>query len=221
MEHAHLCPAEAGGCVSRGSVRSRGSVVIVDQEERLEGLVGAIRSSPHNLMSPRATAELESRHVPECVALARLLPDGPASLVDIGSGGGLPGLVIAIVRPDLDVTLVESTRKKADFLRATTVDLELDVEVVNERAEALSAGFDLATARAVARLDRLIGWSLPLLRPGGRLYAVKGTNWRDEVRAASPRFERGEARLVATPEDPQARAGDVDPPLRVVIIAAP
>lgn len=193
----------------------------MDTDERLVGLVGAIRSSPHNLVSARAAEELESRHVPECLALADLLPSGPASLVDVGSGGGLPGLVIAIARPDLTVTLVESTRKKADFLRATALDLGIDVEVVNERAESLTGGFDLATARAVAPLRRLIPWVMPLLRSGGELYAVKGRGWREELDDARPLLDRGEARLVATPDDPPARDGAVDPPLRVVIIAAP
>lgn len=199
---------------------SGGSVPTVEQQEQLEGLVAAIRSSPHNLVSPRAAAELESRHIPESLALARLLPDGP-DLVDIGSGGGLPGLVIAIARPDLAVTLVESTRKKATFLEATAEALGIGVRVVNERAETLEGDFALATARAVAPLDRLLPWVLPLLGPGGRLYAVKGPGWRDEVGEASGRFDRGEARLVATPDDPRARDDDVDPPLRVVIIAAP
>lgn len=193
----------------------------MDTQERLEGLVAAIRSSPHNLVSPRAADELESRHIPESLALARLLPDGPADLVDIGSGGGLPGFVIAIVRPDLTVTLVESTGKKAAFLEVTAGELGVDVRVVNDRAEALEGDFALATARAVAPLDRLIPWVLPLLAPGGRLFAVKGPSWRDEVREASGRFDRGEARLVATPDDPHARDDDVEPPLRVVIIAAP
>lgn len=191
------------------------------QEEQLEGLVVAIRSSPHNLVSPRAADELESRHIPESLAFARLLPEGPGELVDIGSGGGLPGLVIAIVRPELDVTLVESTRKKAAFLQATAEELGVSVGVVNDRAESLTGDFTLATARAVAPLDRLIPWVVPLLGPGGRLYAVKGANWREEVQEASGRFDRGEARLLATPDDPQARDDDVEPPLRVVIIAAP
>lgn len=185
------------------------------------GLVGAIRGSPHNLVSPRAAEELESRHVPECLALARMLPEGPGRLVDVGSGGGLPGIVIAIARPDLEVTLVESTRKKADFLRTTTRSLDLDLEVINERAESLSGDFDLATARAVAPLDRLIPWVMPLLRPGGRLFAVKGENWPQELDDAEEHLQSGTAHLVATPDDPRARDGAVDPPLRVVIIAAP
>ena len=181
----------------------------------------AIRSSPHNLVSPRAAEELESRHVPECLALARMLPDGPGRLVDVGSGGGLPGIVIAIARPDLRVTLLESTRKKAEFLRATARSLGLDVEVVNERAETLSGDFDLATARAVAPLDRLIPWVMPLLRSGGSLFAIKGERWREELEDAEEHLEGGTAHLVATPDAAQARDDDVDPPLRVVIIAAP
>ncbi|MDP9022960.1 MAG: 16S rRNA (guanine(527)-N(7))-methyltransferase RsmG [Actinomycetota bacterium] len=181
----------------------------------------AVRASPHNLLSPRGLGELETRHIPEALALAELLPGGPA-LVDVGSGAGLPGMVIALARPDLDVTLVESTGKKARFLERAAADLDLGVVVVNARIEAdrsLAGRFDLATARAVAPLDRLVEWVVPVLRPGGRLYAVKGERWRSELGAAGAALRDVGAEVVATPPDARAFTASVEPPLRTVIIA--
>jgi 16S rRNA (guanine527-N7)-methyltransferase len=145
----------------------------VTLDETLAAYAEAVRRSPHNLVSPRAREELESRHIPESVALARMLPEA-STLVDIGSGGGLPGLVIAAVRPDLAVTLVEATRKKARFLRTTARALGLDVEVVEHRIEDVAhdlGPFDLATARAVAPRVRLVAWAMPGRGPGGGRFA--------------------------------------------------
>lgn len=192
-------------------------------ESQLATLAEALRESPHNLMSDRALEALESRHFPEALALTRLLPDGPADLLDVGSGGGIPGLVIAAARPDLGVTLVEATGKKARFLAATVRTLDLDVDVVRGRVEGeevLRQRFDLATARAVAPLATLATWVLPCLRPGGRLYAVKGSRWREDLDSAREAIADAGGRVVATPPDPRACTDSVDPPLRVVIIAA-
>ncbi len=159
-----------------------------EAEDALTRLAVAIRGSPHNLVSRRSRDELESRHLPECVAFARVLPTvGP--VLDLGSGGGLPGLVIAIVRPDLEVHLLEATGKKVTFLRGTARALGLAVRVHHGRAEDLATpprreAYPVVTARAVAPLDRLAGWAAPYLAPGGRLFAIKGEGWRDEVHAA-------------------------------------
>lgn len=173
--------------------------------EQLQLLAAAIRASPHNLVSRRDRDLLEERHIPECVAFARELPDR-GRLVDIGSGGGLPGLVIAIERPDLEVHLVEATRKKAVFLREIADHLSLEhVTVHNDRAEELvstdlAGTFDLATARAVARLDRLIPWVAPFLRRKGVLHAIKGEHWSDELREAQEALHRANLEVVHTPD---------------------
>lgn len=191
--------------------------------EQLWRYIGLLRESPHNLLSPRGLEELPTRHVPECIALARRLPPGPATLLDVGSGGGLPGIVIAIVRPDIAVTLLEATGKKAEFLRHAAGSLELDLTVLNDRAEALveplAGRFDLVTARAVAPLPRLLDWTIPFLVPGGRLYAVKGERWSEELEEAAPRLAALGAEVVAVPPD----AADEDDPHhpRVVILAVP
>ncbi len=179
----------------------------------LERFAGLVAESPHNLVSHRARDELISRHLPECVALAELLPSATRRLLDVGSGGGLPGLVIAIVRPDLDVHLLDSTRKKTEFLRETARVLDVAVTVHTGRAEELArpplaASFDVVTARAVAPLGTLLGWTAAYLAPGGVLYAVKGERWRDELEDAADALNRTGMRVVATPDQVGRQAGD-------------
>lgn len=173
-------------------------------EDGLSTFAELLRDSPHNLLSPRGLEELESRHFPESVAFSEALPT-EGRLLDIGSGGGLPGLVIALVRPGLDVHLMDATRKKADFLRDAAASLGLGVEVHHGRAEELAAGnlagtFDMVTARAVAPLQRLVPWAAPYLRPGGRLHAIKGERWAEELDQACDAIERSGMVVVATPE---------------------
>jgi 16S rRNA (guanine527-N7)-methyltransferase len=176
-------------------------------EAALERFAALVASSPHNLVSRRAREELTTRHVPECVALADLLPAGPARLLDVGSGGGFPGLVIAITRPELEVHLLDSTAKKTQFLTETAQELALtNITVHTGRAEELGRGplrssFDLVTARAVAALDRLLPWTVPFLAPEGVLYAVKGERWREELEQATHVLRRTGARVLATPDD--------------------
>lgn len=139
------------------------------------------------LVGPREVPRLWSRHILNCAAVGPLLPAG-GHVVDIGSGAGLPGLVLAIARPDVRITLVEPLLRRVTWLHEVIDDLGLSsVEVVRARAEELH-GFDadIATARAVAALDRLSGWCLPLLRPGGVLLAVKGRTAGDELALAEP-----------------------------------
>jgi len=195
------------------------------QADRLDVLASAIAASPHNLVSARARDELQSRHIPECRSFAALLGDqGP--LLDLGSGGGLPGLVIAIVRPELEVHLLEATAKKAEFLQQTAAALEVRVQVHRGRAEELARGplraaFGIVTARAVAPLKRLVGWAAPYLAPTGRLYAIKGERWAEEVEAAGPALARAGLTVVADPQHhPQLGPDGADPHRpRVVMIA--
>lgn len=176
-------------------------------DQRLQAFADLVRQSQHNLVSRRARDELETRHIPECVALARMLPAGQQRVLDLGSGGGFPGMVVAIVRSDLAVTLLDSTTKKTDFLREAATTLGLPVDVVTGRAEelkdhpSLGASFDVVTARAVAPLDRLVVWALPFLKPGGVLYAMKGDRWVEELEMARPVIARLGASVAATPDD--------------------
>jgi 16S rRNA (guanine527-N7)-methyltransferase len=173
------------------------------QREQLRRFAELLRSSPHNLLSPRGLDELEPRHVPESIAFARLLPD-VGEVLDVGSGGGLPGIVIAIVRPELTVHLLDATRKKADFLTDAVGRLGLRATVHHGRAEELATGslrgaFEVVTARAVAPLERLVPWCAPFLRPGGRLYAIKGERWAEELETARGALRRARMSVHSTP----------------------
>lgn len=195
------------------------------QDAQLERFVHAVETSPHNLVSKRARAELRARHLPECAAFARALPQGPARVLDIGSGGGFPGMVVRILRPDLEITLLDSTRKKVEFLRAVAEELGLRVAAVHGRAEELArtelaSSFDLVTARAVAPMERLVGWTIPFLRPGGMLYAIKGGRWDEELSAATPALREWGAETVATPEE-LGDGGTGPQPLIVIIRRTP
>ena len=141
------------------------------------------------LIGPREAPRLWERHLLNCGVLAELVPPA-ASVADVGSGAGLPGVVLAIARTDLRVTLVEPLLRRTRFLDEVVeaLGLQEQVEVVRARAEELAATrtFDVVTARAVAPLDRLARWCLPLVDPGGELVAMKGASARAEVEAAMP-----------------------------------
>lgn len=174
-------------------------------QDRLDQYAELVRASPHNLLSRAGLEALEHRHIPECVRFAERLPQGPR-LLDIGSGGGLPGIVIAIVRSDLEVHLLEATAKKARFLTEASEALALEVEVHNGRAEELAGGplrgaFDLITARAVAPLQKLVGLCAPFLGPGGQIHAIKGERWPTEVTDATSEMRRVGLRVLADPTD--------------------
>ena len=146
------------------------------------------------LMGPREVPKLWDRHILNCAVVADPTLDfvPPDSLVaDVGSGAGLPGLVWALVRPDLTMILVEPLLRRATFLTEAVVALELTdrVTVVRGRAEKVMtnpewSGVDVVTARAVAPLDRLLGWTIPLLKPQGRLVALKGSSAATELESA-------------------------------------
>lgn len=141
---------------------------------------GAVRG----IVGPRESERLWDRHLLNCALVADLVPHA-AHVVDLGSGGGLPGVVLALARPDVRVTLVDSMARRTAFLDEVVADLDLArrVEVVRARAETLRLGADAVTARAVADLTRLAAWSAGLVRPGGMLLAVRGATARAELAA--------------------------------------
>ena len=154
-----------------------------------ELLVGA--GVDRGLIGPRETARIWDRHLLNCAVVAEGIPPG-AAVVDVGSGAGLPGLVLALVRPDLSLVLVEPLERRAEFLQEAVDLLGLrQVRVTRARAEELGPmAADIVTARAVAPLGKLAGWCLPLLRPGGTLLALKGARAADELAAAEPVLRR-------------------------------
>ncbi len=170
------------------------------------------------LIGPRETPRLWERHLVNCGVMSQLFPFG-ASVVDVGSGAGLPGIVLAVARPDLQITLVEPLARRTAFLTEAVDELGLDnVVVVRGRAEEVLGevgGADIVTARAVAALDRLAGWCLPLARVGGKLLALKGASAEEEIGehgAAIARIGGGE------PEIRLCGVGLIDPPATVVEI---
>jgi 16S rRNA (guanine527-N7)-methyltransferase len=182
--------------------------------ERYAGLLatdGVLRG----LIGPREAPRLWDRHLVNCAVLERLIP-ADASVCDIGTGAGLPGLVLAIVRPDLRITLVEPLLRRTTFLDEAVAALGVErVEVVRARAEELHGRteFDVVTSRAVAPLGRLLDWSMPLVRKGGSLLAMKGASAADEVRQAR---ERLAAHGAGTVEVLSVGVDLIDPPTTVL-----
>ncbi len=139
------------------------------------------------LIGPRETDRLWNRHLLNCAVLGELIP-ASARVVDVGSGAGLPGLVLACARPDLTLDLVDSLARRTAFLveAADRLGVSSRVRVHTGRVEDRSVRDAIGdalwvTARAVAPLDRLARWCLPLLRPGGRLLAIKGQSVNEEI----------------------------------------
>ncbi|HEX7603249.1 MAG TPA: 16S rRNA (guanine(527)-N(7))-methyltransferase RsmG [Polyangiaceae bacterium] len=160
-----------------------------------------------NLTAITEPTEAWSRHVLDALTLAPLLADLPAGarLLDVGSGGGVPGIPLAIARPDLHVTLLDATEKKVAFLRAVVAELGLaNVDTVCGRAEDVDLGatFDVVVARGVAKLPALLGWTAPFAKRGGRLLLIKGERAEIELKEASKRLRQlrcEHERTVATP----------------------
>lgn len=145
----------------------------------------ATRGVEWGLIGPREVPRLWERHVLNSAAISGLVPEG-STVVDVGSGAGLPGIPLAILRPDLDIVLLEPLLRRADFLTGTVEELGLGdrVRVVRGRAEEHKKTYDVVTCRAVAPLGRLLGWTNRLF-PRGQLVAMKGSSAADEVAAAA------------------------------------
>ncbi len=150
----------------------------------------------HGLIGPREVHRLWERHLLNCAVAADVA--GPeATVLDVGSGAGLPGLVWALVRPDLLLTLVEPLQRRADFLMETIAELGLAdrVQVRRARAEELAGTTiaDVVTSRAVAPWSRLAGWSLPLVAPAGKVAALKGASAAEELSRSAGDLRRAGA----------------------------
>lgn len=163
-----------------------------------------------NLTAIKEPAQVWEKHGLDALSLVPLLPPKTKTLLDVGSGGGVPGLVLAIARPDVRVTLLEATQKKAAFLSAVARDLGLsNVAVVAERAEVASASlaqrFDVVTARAVARLDKLLPLTAPFARAGGLLLLVKGARADEELGEAARTLKKLRLRHEGTTLTPTGR----------------
>lgn len=159
-----------------------------EQYVRMLAGQGVIRG----LLGPREVPRLWTRHILNCAAIAELVPR-PCTLVDMGSGAGLPGIVLALLLPDVEVILLERMERRAAFLAECVDELSLgNVQVCRATAEELAGKIaaDVVTARAVAPLERLAGLAAGLARPGGLILAIKGATADEEVARARPVLRR-------------------------------
>ena len=142
------------------------------------------------VIGPREVDRLWERHVLNGAALADLLPQG-STVVDVGSGAGIPGIPLAVLRPDLRVTLLEPLLRRFNFLTQAVENLGItNAKVVRGRAEEHLGRYEAVTARALAPLGRLVEWCDPLRQRGGIILALKGRSASDELAAAAPVLSR-------------------------------
>jgi 16S rRNA (guanine527-N7)-methyltransferase len=157
------------------------------------------------LIGPKEGDRIWERHIANCIPITTILPEN-VRLVDIGSGAGLPGIVIALARPDLKVSLVEPLQRRVDFLKEVVAELGIPVEVIRGRAERVKKQFEIVTARAVAPLEKLINISWHMIPKGGSLMAMKGESAAEEI--ASTTLKKGstaELHEISLPNLPIAR----------------
>jgi 16S rRNA (guanine527-N7)-methyltransferase len=190
----------------------------LDLAERYAALLAG-PAVEQGLIGPRETARLWDRHLMNCAAVAELVPPA-CSVIDLGSGAGLPGVVIAMLRPDAKVVLLEPMARRVAFLEECVRELGLaNTSVCRGRAEEMSGRLaaDVVTARAVAPMDRLAGLALGLARPGGLVLAMKGAGAAEELARAAPVLRRLRARDVAVVHP---GSGKVSPPPTVIRLTA-
>ena len=169
------------------------------------------------LIGPREAVRLWDRHLLNCAVVGELI-EADARVGDLGSGAGLPGIALAIARPDLRIELIEPLQRRAAFLRDAVSSLGLDgpVSVLRSRGEdAQRDGYDVVVARAVAALDRLVPVALPLARLGGTLLAIKGAAAAAELAVAARVIDRAGG---AHAELMKAGAGKVEPATVVIAV---
>jgi 16S rRNA (guanine527-N7)-methyltransferase len=175
----------------------------------------ATRGVERGLVGPREVPRLWDRHLLNCAVVAELI-EAPhrGTLLDLGSGAGLPGLVLAMLLPETAVTLLEPMERRCRFLTEAVAELGLaNVSVLRGRAEDVTLRNDVVTARAVAPLPRLAGLAIGLVRPGGMVLAIKGRTAQEELTAARPVLRRIGARDAQVV---QAGQGKVVPATTVV-----
>lgn len=189
----------------------------LDRAERYAAILAGA-GVERGLLGPREVDRIWDRHIVNSAAIGEL-PGRGERVADIGSGAGLPGIPLALARPDLHVTLIEPLLRRSEFLLEVVAELDLDVEVVRGRAEERAVrervgAMDAVTSRAVSALDKLARWSIPLLKPGGRMLAIKGARAEVEVeehRRALEQLGAGDIRVV------RCGADFSDPPATVVV----
>jgi 16S rRNA (guanine527-N7)-methyltransferase len=177
------CPAPPESAVSVFGPALDGAVVFAEML--------ATRGVEQGLIGPHEVPRLWDRHLLNCAVVAELIDERSSTLVDIGSGAGLPGIVLAMVRPDVSITLLEPMERRCRFLADCIAELGLtNASVLRGRAEDTVLRADIATARALAPLDRLAELAVGLVRPRGMVLAIKGRTAADELKKARPVLRR-------------------------------
>ena len=175
-------------------VHPAAAAVFGDQVEIISRYVDILisRGIDWGLLGPREADRIWERHILNSAALASLPPIG-ARVADVGSGAGLPGIPLAIARPDLSVVLMEPLLRRSRFLAEAVEELGLGarVSVARVRAEDVDDHFDIVTARAVAPLGKLVGWTRLLFEPSGELLAMKGSSAQAEMADAAEALRKG------------------------------
>ncbi|KNX38757.1 16S rRNA methyltransferase [Luteipulveratus halotolerans] len=212
-------PDETGAQVSAPPAPDQAQQILGDRLDLAAAYVAHLADTgvTHGLIGPREVPRLWQRHVLNCAVIAPAF-EAEASVADVGAGAGLPGLVLAIARPDLRLVLVEPLERRTRWLQSVIDDLGLDnVEVRRAKAEQLwgTLAVDAVTSRAVARLGELARLSLPLLRPGGTMIALKGERATTEL--AEDAEILGRLRVADTAVEIYGE-GQVDPPSTVVVL---
>jgi 16S rRNA (guanine527-N7)-methyltransferase len=216
-----MAEADRGILVEVPATPPSAAAIFGDRLADVEAFAGLLAryGVERGLIGPREVDRLWDRHILNSAVVATDMSEG-ATVVDIGSGAGLPGIPLAFARPDLRITLVEPMARRIEWLSEVVSTLGLPISVIRGRAEERTVqdqvgGADVVTARAVAPLAKLAGWALPLLRPGGHLIALKGASAADEVtrdRDAVRRIGGGEPLI-------RQYGGDVlDVPTTVVVV---
>lgn len=188
MFHVKHGPDPAAASAELGAVSAAAAVFGpgLDIARRYAGFLAGV-GVERGFLGPREVDRLWDRHLLNSAVVGELLDPG-ARVIDIGSGAGLPGIPLAIARPDLEVVLLEPLLRRSEFLTEVVAELGLAVEVVRGRAEEpwvrdQFGARDAAVSRAVAALDKLTKWSMPLLRPDGQMIAIKGERAPEELTA--------------------------------------
>ncbi|SDX32515.1 16S rRNA (guanine527-N7)-methyltransferase [Amycolatopsis xylanica] len=207
--------------MSLDSVAVAARTVFGDRIDQAEAYVELLRvhGVERGLIGPREVDRLWERHVLNSAVIGERVPKG-ARVVDVGSGAGLPGVPLAIARPDLDIVLLEPMARRVEWLAEVADKLDLPITIVRGRAEerqvrADLGGADVVTARAVAPLAKLAGWCLPLARPEGILLALKGASAAEEIERDRDAVRRSGG---GTPELFEVGTGVLEVPSLVVVI---
>jgi 16S rRNA (guanine527-N7)-methyltransferase len=181
------------------------------REEQIQRYAELLSSTgiERGLIGPKEGDRIWERHIANCIPITTIIPNG-VRVADIGSGAGLPGIVIALARPDLKVSLIEPLQRRVDFLNEVITELALDVEVIRGRAERVKKQFEIVTARAVAPLEKLIQISWHMIPRGGCLMAIKGESAADEITSTTlKKGSTAQLHEISLPNLPIARVIEV------------